>query len=115
MHMSPAFGEVLRISSPTTSPTYSTKTVLARDERQNLLSALVNSRSELQIVDHVKYFSDRLQRLVPERYDGELSKKVSQIFDPATEDPLTQLFELAAYFSSNNMLSNYKMDNFLRY
>lgn len=113
--MSSVFGEILRTSPPTPSPTRSTRTVLAHDERQNLLSALVNSGPTLQIVDHVTYFSDRLQRLVPERYDGELSKKVRQIFNPATEDPMIQLFELAAYFSSNNMLSNSQIDNFLRY
>jgi ankyrin repeat protein len=91
------------------------QTILPCDERQKLLSVLVLHSSQQQLVDRVKHFSDCLRSVVPERFDGDVAARVSHIFDARATDPLTPLFELAAYLSSNQKLTDLQLDNFLKY
>ncbi|CAM1506004.1 Fc.00g116410.m01.CDS01 [Cosmosporella sp. VM-42] len=58
-----------------------------------------------------------LQRLVPERYDDELSFAVTKLLDPrpAGASSLHSLFGMAAYFASNSTLDSSRMDAFLKW
>lgn len=85
------------------SPT-STSIVLPTEARRDALSKLLGIKLELQLPENIFQVTSKLQRLVPERYEGELSSKVGQILDARSTgaSSLSSLFGLAAYFASNN-------------
>jgi hypothetical protein len=85
------------------------------EERRNLLSRFLSSNSKKQVGEYIPHFTTNLQSLVPERQEGELSKKVQQLFDLSNKHPLYQLFEFATYFSSNNILTEDQTDVFLKW
>lgn len=85
------------------------------EERHNILCKVISSDSHNQVAEHIPHFTASLRRLIPERHDGELSTKVQQLFDPCNKDPLRQIFELVAYFSSNNQLTPDQIDVFLKW
>ncbi|VZH95299.1 unnamed protein product [Fusarium fujikuroi] len=58
------------------------------------------------IANFIPSIVTKLQALVPELYPGELSAQVQALSDPSQRWPIFQLFEVAAYFSSNNLLRN---------
>jgi ankyrin repeat protein len=72
---------------------------------------------ELQLTENIAKVMGKLQRLMPERYEGELSDKVGQILEGRSSGPsnLFSLFGLAAYFASNNALGNTRTDTFLKW
>lgn len=99
------------------SPT-STAVILPIEARQNVLSKLLGITPEQQLTGNITQVTRKLQRLVPERYEGELSNKVGHIFDARSTDAshLSSLFGLAAYFASNNGLgTGARMDTFLEW
>ncbi len=91
--------------------------ILATEDRRDVLSNLLGSKSELQLLENVPQITSKLQRLVPERYEGELSDKVGQLLNPrsTSSSSLWFLFGLAAYFVSNNTLEYSRMDTFLKW
>lgn len=110
--------EIFRTSSQPSSPFNPfnfNRTNLALEERHSLLSGFLSSNSKKQVGDYIPHFTNYLQRLVPERQDGEVSMKVQQLFDPSNKHPLYQLFEFATYLSSNNMLTASQTDIFLKW
>jgi ankyrin repeat protein len=99
------------------SPT-NTAVILLTEARQDGLSKLLGITLELQLTENIAQVTRKLQRLVPERWEGELSNKVGHILDARSTDAshLSSLFGLAAYFASNNGLgTGIGMDNFLRW
>jgi ankyrin repeat protein len=99
------------------SPT-NTSLILPTEARRGVLSSLLGLKPELQLTENIAQVTSKLQRLVPERYDGELSHKVDQIFDARSTSAsnLSSLFGLAAYFASNNALgADTRMDTFLKW
>ncbi|KAH8745168.1 ankyrin repeat-containing domain protein [Hyaloscypha finlandica] len=99
------------------SPT-NTAIILPTEARQDVLSKLLGITPELQLTETIAQVTRKVQRLVPERYEGELSDKISQILDARSTDAshLSSLFGLAAYFASNNALgAGIHMDTFLRW
>jgi hypothetical protein len=116
--VSPVVNEIFRTSSQPSSPFSPfdlNSTNLALDERRSLLSGFISSNSKEQVGDYIPHFTTNLQRLVPERQEGELSMKVQQLFDPSNKHLLYQLFEFATYFSFNNMLTKSQTDVFLKW
>lgn len=99
------------------SPT-NTAIILPTDVRRDVLSKLLGITPELQLTENIAQVTRKLQRLVPERYEGELSDKVSLTMDSRSTGAshLSSLFGLAAYFASNNARgTDFRMDNFLRW
>lgn len=97
------------------SPT-NTSILLPIKARQNVLSKLLGTTTKLQLSENIAQATSKLQRLIPERFEGELSDKIEQIFDARSTNAsnLSSLFGLAAYFASNNALGNSaRMDAFL--
>ena len=84
---------------------------------RGVLSNLLGPNLELQLLENAPQITSKLQQLVPERYEGELSDKVGQVLTPRSTSPcsLWFLFGLAAYFVSNNTLENSRTDNFLKW
>jgi hypothetical protein len=116
--VSPAVNEIFRTSpqpSGPFSPFNLNRTNLALEERRNLLSGFLSSNSKKQVGEYIPHFTTNLRRLVPERQEGELSKKVQQLFDPSNKHPLYQLFEFATYFSSHNILTGDQTNVFLKW
>lgn len=97
------------------SPT-NTSIILPTEARRDVLSKLLGVTPGLQLTENIAQVTSKLQRLVPERYEGELSDKVGQILDARSTGAsnLSSLFGLAAYFASNNALgADIRMDTFL--
>ncbi|KAK4097681.1 ankyrin [Parathielavia hyrcaniae] len=80
-------------------------------------SALCRSMTEPEFALSASEVTPLLQHLVPERYEGDLSKQIERMSDPSllAAATLPSLFALAAFFASNNSLDNDDMDTFLRW
>lgn len=76
---------------------------------------LLKSGSGNQVGELVPTFTVELQKFLPEQHMGELSTQVRKLFDPSHKQPIQQLFEIVAYFSSNNMLSSSQTETFVRW
>ncbi|KAH8803035.1 ankyrin repeat-containing domain protein [Xylogone sp. PMI_703] len=85
--------------------------------REGVLSSLLGLKSGLQLTESIAQVTAKLQRSIPERYEGELSGKLNQLLDARSTCPssLFSLFQLAAYFASNNTLGNNRTDIFLKW
>jgi ankyrin repeat protein len=84
-------------------------------ECQSVLMNLLKGGSRNQVGELVPTFTVELQKFLPERHMGELSTQVKKLFDPSHKQPIQQLFEIVAYFSSNNMLSSSQTETFVRW
>lgn len=86
---------------------------------QKSLSGTPDTLAELQSVAtcSVAEVSSQLQRLVPERHEGDLSRHLEGILDPSlpVSATLLSLFALAAFFASNNSLHHSQVDGFLNW
>ncbi|KAF8852310.1 ankyrin [Acephala macrosclerotiorum] len=97
-------------------PPTNTSIILPTEARRDVLSKLLGIKLELQLTENIAKVTSKLQRLVPERYEGELSDKVGQILDARSTGAsnLSSIFGLAAYFASNNALgASVRIDTFL--
>lgn len=110
LELSPAAEGVSRMASgdPDCLPIESGRSALIK---------LVCSIPRLQIQENAPAISSKLQQLVPERHEGELSDKVDRLLNSRSSRPsgIWYLFGLAAYFVSNNVLNSKGMDSFLRW
>lgn len=90
---------------------------LPPETRRDVLLNLLGPTSNHQLAGNVSVVTNKLQRSIPERYEGELSHKIAYIFDSRSTDPssLFAIFSLAAYFASNNKLESTRMDTFLKW
>jgi len=105
------------IGAPTTfGSSRESKTLdVSSTECQIVLTNLLKSGSGNQVGELVPTFTVELQKFLPERHMGELSTQVKKLFDPSHKQPIQQLFEIVAYFSSNNMLSSSQTETFVRW
>jgi ankyrin repeat protein len=90
-------------------------TELAVTERHRLLGALLGYKTNSQVANLVPTFTSYLSALVPERFEGELAIRVQQFFDPTHKHSLQRLFDLAAFFISNNQPTTGQIRNFLQW
>ncbi len=90
---------------------------LPSDTRQGVLCILLGSKAELQLAENISQVTSQLQRLMPERYVGDISHSIARILNTYSHDAfgLVSLFGLAAYLASNNVLNQDCMDTFLRW
>lgn len=88
---------------------------LAVTERHRLMGELLGYFPEVQVSDLASSFASHLSPRVPERFEGELIMSVQQFIEPSHRRPLQGLFELTAYFVSNNKLSKVQIENFLNW
>lgn len=55
-----------------------TSIILPTEIRRDVLSKLLGITSDLQLTENIAQVTSKLQRLVPERYEGEFSDKVGK-------------------------------------
>lgn len=70
----------------------------------SMLAKVIGFPYNGQIADLIPSFVTKLQALLPEQYPGELNAQVQALSDHSQQPSIFQLFEVAAYFFSNNML-----------
>ncbi|KXX76216.1 Ankyrin repeat and KH domain-containing protein 1 [Madurella mycetomatis] len=98
---------------PTTpSPSFLSGTVV-----QIALSNILGVRAEVPSVRTAPELISQFQRLVPERYEGDIAEKLGQILDLSSPVSVTlpSLFALVAFLASNNYISPSHLDPFLRW
>ncbi|KAI8657953.1 hypothetical protein NCS57_01175400 [Fusarium keratoplasticum] len=90
---------------------------LPPETRRGVLLNLLGPISDHQLAENVSVVTNKLQRSIPERCEGELSHKIAHILDSRSTSPssLSAIFSLAAYFASNNKLMDTRMDTFLNW
>ena len=87
---------------------------LAVTERHRLLGEFLGHFPDGQVSDIVSSFTSYLSPRVPERFEGDLATRMQEFFEPSHKRPLRDLFELTAFFASNNMLTKAHIENFLK-
>lgn len=87
---------------------------LSVQERHTVLTRLLQTSAGGACAS-LAHFKSSLQASIPERNQGELAYRLQELFDPSNNHSLCQLFQLALYFSSNNILSEIQTDNFLEW
>ena len=84
--VNPIVNEFFRTSPRPFSPFDLNRANLALDERQSLLCGFLSSNAkDHRVGAHIPHFTTNLQKLVPERQEGEISKKVQKLFDPSSK------------------------------
>lgn len=84
-------------------------------DRPSILSSILGISTKADIRNSTQHFTSVLQNTIPERQDGEVSRKVQQLFDPRNKHPLLQILDIAAYLLSNNMITEEQTDTFLKW
>ncbi|KAF9766601.1 hypothetical protein IL306_000969 [Fusarium sp. DS 682] len=80
-----------------------------------MIARVIGVPCNSQVTEFVSSVTEKLQALVPELYPEELNTQAQGLSDSSQKPPIFQLFELAAYFSSNNMLSNAQATTFVEW
>ncbi|RKK79227.1 hypothetical protein BFJ71_g16277 [Fusarium oxysporum] len=81
----------------------------------SMLAKVIDLPYNSQVADFIPSIITKLRALVPELYPGELNAQVQTLSDPSQKPPIFQLYEVAAYFSSNNLLRNDQAIAFLKW
>ncbi|KAF4445530.1 hypothetical protein F53441_10727 [Fusarium austroafricanum] len=81
----------------------------------SMLAKVIDLPYNSQVADFIPSIITKLQALVPELYPGEINAQVQTLSDPSQKPHIFQLFEIAAYFSSNNLLRNDQAMAFIRW
>ncbi|UKZ69232.1 uncharacterized protein TrAtP1_010241 [Trichoderma atroviride] len=81
----------------------------------SMLAKVIGFPYNGQIADAIPSFVTKLQALVPEQEPGELNTQIQAFSDPSQKPPIFQLFEVAAYFCSNNMLQKSQAATFVKW
>jgi len=63
---------------------------------------------------YIANFIMRSRRQMPDDMDRSFCRSMAEILAPSTIDPTEQVFQITAYFSSNNMLSRSQLMSFFR-
>ncbi|KAI7973512.1 hypothetical protein EIK77_004118 [Talaromyces pinophilus] len=87
---------------------------LAKDF-QVMLAKFIGSIHDKQVGDLAPSLTDKLQDLIPEMYNGEIKDQIQTLLYSYQKQPLRQIFELAAYLFSNNLLTNHQMCVFVNW
>lgn len=80
-----------------------------------ILAKVIGFLYKSQAADIIPSFVTKLQALIPERYPGELNAQIQALSDPSQKPSISQLFEVVAYFSSNNMLQKHQVAAFIEW
>jgi ankyrin repeat protein len=112
---SPGLRHLPTFVSPDFHNRHGAVTDLAVTERHRLMGELLGYFPDGQVSDLVSSFASYLSPRVPEIFEGELAMRVQQFFEPSHKHPLRGLFELTAFFVSNNKLSKVQIENFLKW
>jgi hypothetical protein len=112
---SPGLRHLPTIVSPEFHNPHGVVTDFVVTERRRLLGTLLGYFPDDQVSDLVSSFASYLSPRVPERFEGELAMSVQQFFEPSHKHPLRGLFELTAFFASNNKLTQIQIGNFLKW
>ncbi|KAF8856063.1 ankyrin, partial [Acephala macrosclerotiorum] len=88
---------------------------IALEDRQRLLSGLFGSATTPNSLQKLPHFKSLLQDLVPERFEGDIEKKLQHFFDPLNKCSLFELTEFHLYFLSNNKFTEAQADNLLEF
>ncbi|UKZ48174.1 hypothetical protein TrVGV298_002410 [Trichoderma virens] len=102
-------------SSPNGSFDVPMTTTQPSNDLPSMLAKVIGFHYNGQIADVIPSFVKKLQALVPERYPGELNAQVQALPDPSQKPSVFQIFEVAAYFSSNNMLTKNQVAIFVKW
>ncbi|KAH8129300.1 ankyrin repeat-containing domain protein [Trichoderma asperelloides] len=81
----------------------------------SMLAKVIGFPYNGQIADVIPSFVTKLQGLLPEQYPGELNAQVQALSDHSQKPSIFQLFEVAAYFFSNNMLRTNQAATFVEW
>ncbi|KAK1240059.1 hypothetical protein MKX08_007501 [Trichoderma sp. CBMAI-0020] len=92
-----------------------TNTDQPSNDLPSMLAKVIGFPYNGQIADAIPSFVTKLRAVVPERYPGELNTQVEAFSDPSQKPLIFQLFEVAAYFCSNNMLQRSQVVAFAKW
>ncbi|RFN44231.1 hypothetical protein FIE12Z_11557 [Fusarium flagelliforme] len=81
----------------------------------SMLARVIGVPYSSQVADFVPFAFKKLQALVPELYPEELNTHVQMLSDPSQKPHIFQLFEVAAYFSSNDLLQETQATTFVEW
>lgn len=112
---SPRLGGFLNLSGRDFQGQRGSTTDLAVTERHRLLGPLLDYNANTPLSDLVPTLTSVFARVLPESFEGEISTRVQQFFDPFCKYPLQRCFELAAFLMSNNKPTKEKIQDFLQW
>ncbi|KAJ3454219.1 hypothetical protein MRS44_018113 [Fusarium solani] len=118
---SPRMVDLLRpglpLNAPLTDGSFDTPTTTGQPSNglQSMLAKVMGIPYNGQCTDIIPALVTKLQALVPEWYPGELNVQAQTLFDPSQKPPIFQIFEVAAYFCSNNMLGEEQVAIFVKW
>lgn len=81
----------------------------------SMLAKVIGFPHDGQIAGIIPSFVPKLQTLIPEQYPGELNAQIQALSDPSQKPSISQLFEVVAYFLSNNLLQKDQAEAFVRW
>jgi ankyrin repeat protein len=84
-------------------------------DRRVVLAGLLSPSFDARDTTAVSRLTSELGNILPEQLDGEAALAIREFLDPTTKDPLQDLFKLATYFFSNNILTGGQKKAFLRW
>src|SRR6266436_5689417 len=108
-----AANEIAGFPSGSFTQTLFKRVDVATEQKHRLLSAITTWMPKGQVVGYVSNFTEYLQAVIPERFEGELSWKVQKFFDPSNNTTLQHTFEIVAFLCSNNLLNHMQKRNFV--
>lgn len=80
-----------------------------------MLAKVIGFPYNSQIADAIPSFVTKLQTLIREQYPGEIKNQIQVSSNPFQKPSIFQLFEVAAYFCSNNMLQKSQVATFVKW
>ncbi|EHK47108.1 hypothetical protein TRIATDRAFT_317057 [Trichoderma atroviride IMI 206040] len=102
---------------PSTNESFDIPTITDQSsiDLPSMLAKVIGFPYNGQIADAIPSFVTKLQALVPEQGPGELNTQIQAFSDPSQKPSIFQLFEIAAYFCSNNMLQKSQAATFVEW
>ena len=85
---------------------------LTLEKRLEVISSLLSDSVDVKITSS---FVSTIHSLLPERYSGEVDKKLQILKESSSFCSPAQIAELAVYLVSNNVISGYKLWTFVRW
>jgi ankyrin repeat protein len=85
---------------------------LALEKRVEVISSLLSGSVDVKTTSS---FVATIQSLLPERYSGEIDEKLQILKESSSICSPAQIAELAVYLISNNVISDYKLDTFVKW
>ncbi|EXM26060.1 Ankyrin repeat [Fusarium oxysporum f. sp. vasinfectum] len=107
----------LLLDSPSNDWAFEIRTIPGHpsNDLPSMLAKVIDLPYNSQVADFIPSIVTKLQALIPELYPGELNAQVQTLSDPSQKPHIFQLFEVTAYFSSNNLLRNDQAITFIKW